>query len=85
VHKNFGAHVSYTVLKRRYEELLNRRNQLVKDLTGVEEVEQSLVRPASVKAFLLLLLNYTLFAGKNSKTVYLLWLLGLQDLDELGE
>jgi len=33
----------------------------------------------------LLILGYTLFAGKNSKTINLLWLLALQDLDSLGD
>jgi len=46
-------------------------------------VEQSVVRTACVKAFSLLILGYTLFVGKNSKTVNLLWLLALQDLDML--
>jgi len=78
VNKHFGAHVSYTTLKRRYEELLNRCNQLVEDLLEAKEVEQSVVRPAYVKAFLLLLLGYTLFADKNNKTINLSWLLALQ-------
>jgi hypothetical protein len=64
---------------------LNRCNQLVEDLSGEDEVEQTRVRPACVKAFLLLLLSYTLFARKNSNTVNLLWLLAIQNLDELGE
>jgi len=86
VNKHYGAHVSYTALKQRYEELLNRCNQLVDDLLEEEEeVEQSLVRPACVKAFLLLLLDYTLFVGKNSQTINLLWLLAIRNLDELGE
>jgi len=34
---------------------------------------------------LLLLLGYTLFAGKNNKTINLLWLLAIRNLDELGE
>jgi len=34
--------------------------------------------------FLLLLFGYTLFAGKNSKTINLLWLLMIRNLDELG-
>ncbi|RHN49885.1 putative protein-serine/threonine phosphatase [Medicago truncatula] len=83
---NSGAYVTYTALKERYEQLLNRCNQLVgEDLSEEEEEEQRRVRPACVKAFLLLLLGYTLFAGKNSKTINLLWLLAIQNLDELGE
>jgi hypothetical protein len=85
VNKHFCVHVSYTALKQRYEELLNRSNQLVEDLSEEEEVEESLVRLACVKAFLLLLLGYTLFAGKNSKTVNLLWLLAIRNFDELGD
>jgi len=85
VNKHCGAHVSYTALKTRYEERLNRCNQLVEDLSEEEEVEKSVVRPACVKAILLLLLRYTLFASKTSKIVNLLWLLALQDLDELDE
>jgi len=83
--KHCGAHVSYTTLKRRYEELLNRCNQLVEPDTEEERAEKSVVRTTCVKAFFLLLLGYTLFAGKNSKIVNLLWLYVLQDLDELGE
>jgi len=85
VNKHLGAHVSYTTLKQCYEELLNTCNQLVEDLLEAEEVEQSLVRPVCVKAFLLLLLGCTLFAGKNNITVNLLWLLAIRNLDELGE
>jgi len=84
VDKHSGAHVSYTALKQRHEELLNRCNQLVGDDLSEEE-EQSRVRCACVKAFLLFLLGYTLFTGKNSKTINLLWLLAIQNLDELGE
>ena len=58
--------------------------QLVEPDTEDDEVEQSVVRIACVKAFLLLILGYTLFAGKNNKTVNLLWLLALQDLDTVG-
>jgi hypothetical protein len=86
VSNNSGAHVTITVLKERYEQLLNRCNQLVReDLSEEEEEEQSRIQPACVKAFLLLLLGYTLFAGKNSKTINLLWLLAIRNLDELGE
>jgi len=85
MNKHCGAHVSYTKLKKRYEELLNRCNQLVEPDTEEEHTEQAVVRTACVKAFLLLLLGYTLFASKNIKTINLMWLLALQDLDELGE
>jgi len=34
---------------------------------------------------LLLLLGYTIFAGKNNINVNMLWLLTLQDLDRLGD
>jgi len=50
-----------------------------------EEADQKVVRPACVKAFLLLFLGYTLFAGKNSKIVNLLWLLALYNLEDLDE
>jgi len=33
---------------------------------------------------LLLLLSYTLFAGKNSKTINLLWMLAIRDLVNIG-
>jgi len=39
---------------------------------------------ACIKAFLLLLLGWTIFSAKNSKNINLLWLLALQDKDELG-
>jgi len=77
---NSGAFVTYTALKHRYEHLLNRCNQLVEE----EEQELSRVRPACVKAFLLLLLGYTLFAGKNNKTINLLWMLATRDLANMG-
>ena len=83
VNKHLGGHGSYRALKQSYEELLNRCNQLVEDFS--EEEEQGRVRPACVKAFLVLLLGYTIFASKNSKTVNMLWLLAIQNLDELGE
>ena len=50
-----------------------------------EEEEQRRVQPACVKAFLLLLLSYTLFVSKNSKTINLMWLFAIRNLDELGE
>jgi len=85
VNKHCGAHVSYTTLKQHYEEMLNRCNQLADDLSEEEEVKQSLVRPACITAFLLFFLDYTIFANKNSKTINQLWLLALQNLDELDE
>ena len=33
---------------------------------------------------MLLLLGYTLFAGKNSKTINLLWMLAIRDLANIG-
>jgi len=82
--KQSGSHVSFGVLKRRYEELLNRCNQLVEIDTDEEQHERALVRLACIKAFLLLLLGWTIFSAKNSKNINLLWLLVLQDMDELG-
>jgi len=57
---------------------------LGEDLSDEEEEELSLNRPACVRAFLLLLLDYTLFAGKNNKTINLLWMLAIRNLDDLG-
>ena len=63
-----AAHISFGKLKRRYEELLNRCNQLLEP--DIEEYEeQGKVRLACIKAFLLLLLGWTLFAGKNSRSI----------------
>jgi len=83
VGKQGAAHISFGVLKRRYEELLNRCNQLFEPDTQEEQDEQAQVRLACIKAFLLLLLGWTIFSGKNSKNINLLWLLALQDMDEL--
>ena len=55
------------MLKRRYEELLNRCNQLVEIDTEEEQDERAQVRLACVKAFMLLLLGWTIFSGKNNK------------------
>jgi len=73
VHGNSGAFITYTALKKQYETLSSRCNHLgdEEDLSEEEE-ELSCVRPACVKTFLLLLLGYILFAGKNSKTISLL-------------
>jgi len=82
---DFGACVTYTALKERYEHLLNRCNHLLgEDLSEEEEEELSHIRLACVKAFLLLLLGYTLFAGKNSKTISLLWMVAIRDLPNIG-
>jgi len=67
----------------RYEELLNRCNRLLELDTQDEQDERAQVRLACIKAFLLLLLGWTIFSGKNSKNINLLWLLALQDMDEL--
>jgi len=80
VNNNSGAFVTYTALKHRYEHLLNKCNQLGEE----EEQELSRVRPVCVKAFLLLLLGYTLFVGMNNKTINLLWMLTIRDLDNIG-
>jgi len=61
----WGVFFSYTHLKRCYEGLLNRCNQLL-DPADVEEAEEhSVVRTACIKAFLLLLLGYTIFAART--------------------
>jgi len=65
-----AAHVNFGKLKRWYEELLNRCHQLLEPDTEEVYEEQGQVRLACIKAFLLLLLCWTLFA--------------LQDMDELG-
>jgi hypothetical protein len=85
VKKQCGGYVSYTKLKRYYERLLNRCNQLQELVDKEEAEEQSSVRTACIKVFLLLLLGYTIFVGKNNTSVNLLWLLALQDLDRLGD
>jgi hypothetical protein len=50
-----------------------------------EGMEQSVVMTACIKMFLLLLLGYTIFAGKNSRSVNQLWFLPFQDFDKLGD
>ena len=62
---------------------MNRCNQLLEPGTHEEQDEQGQVRLAWIKAFLLLLLGWTIFSGKNSKNINLLWLLALQGMDEL--
>jgi len=62
---------------------LNRCNQLLEIDTQEEQDERAHVRLACIKAFLLLLLGSTIFFGKNNKNINLLWLLALQDMDEL--
>jgi len=52
-----AAHVNFGKLKRWYEELLNRCNQLFEPNTEEESEEQGKVRLACIKAFLLLLLG----------------------------
>lgn len=81
--KQGAAHVSFGVLKRCYEELLNRCNQLLVNDTQKEQDERAEVRLACIKAFLLLLLGWTIFSRKNSKNINHLWLLAMQDMDEL--
>jgi len=82
VSNNSGVFVTYMALKERYEHLLNRCNHLLGE--DLSEEELSRIRPACVMVFLLLLLGYTLFAGKNSKTINLLWMLAIRDLAEIG-
>jgi len=79
---DFGACVTYTTLKERYEHLLNRCNHLLGE--DLSEEELSRIRPACAKVLLLLLLGYTLFAGKNSKTISLLWMVVIRDLPNIG-
>jgi len=63
------AHVSFGVLKRRYKELLNRCNQLFEPDTQEEQDERAQVRLACIKAFLLLLLGWTIFSARTTKTL----------------
>jgi len=85
VSNNSGAFVTYTALKERYEHMLNRCNHLLReDLSEEEEEELSRIRPTCVKAFLLLLLGYTIFVSKNNKTINLLWMLAIRDLANIG-
>ena len=79
------AYVSFTKLKRPYEKLLQRCNQLIEFDTEEEHANQAEVRIACIKAFLLLLLGYTIFAGKISRSINLLWLRALQDMDDLSD
>ena len=85
VSNNSGAFVTYTVLKERYEHMLNKCNHFPgEDLSEEEEQKLSRIRPTCVDAFLLLLLGYTLFVDKNSKTINMLWMLAIRDLAEIG-
>ena len=52
-----AAHVSFGKLKRRYEELLNRCNQLFEPNTKEVYEEQGKVRLTYIKEFLLFLLG----------------------------
>jgi len=67
--KQGDAHVSFGVLKRCYEELLNRCNQLLVRDTQEEQDERAQVRLTCIKAFLLLLLGWIIFSGKNKNTL----------------
>jgi len=73
--KQGAAHIRFGVLKRLYEELLNRCNQLLEIDTHEEQDERVHVRLACIKAFLLLLLGWTIFSNKNNKNINLMWLL----------
>jgi len=55
--KQGAAHVSFGVLKRRYEELLNRCYQLLEPDTQEEQDERAQVRLACIKVFLLLYMD----------------------------
>jgi len=85
VEKQGVAHVSFGKLKRLYEELLHMCNQLIKPDTEEEHAKQAEVRMTCIEAFLLLLLGWTLFAGKNNKSINLLRLRALQDIDDLSD
>jgi len=59
--KQGAAHVSFGVLKKHYKELLNMCNQLLEPDTHEEQDERAQVKLACIKAFLLLLLGWTIF------------------------
>lgn len=71
VKNQWGSYVSFTRLKERYERPLNRCNQF-EEPADEEEGEETLVRNACIKTFLLLLVGYTIFANKNNKNVSLI-------------
>ena len=85
VAKQGVAHVSFGKLERRYEKLLHRCNQLIEPDTKEEHAEQDEVRMACINAFMLILHGWTIFAGKNSRSINLLWLRVLQDIDDLSD
>jgi len=67
--KQGAARVSFGVLKRRYEELLNRCNHLLEIDTQEEQDERAHVRLACIKAFLLLLFGWTFFPSRTAKSL----------------
>jgi len=87
VTKQWGGYVSINYLKECYERLLNMCNRLEHpaDDEQEKEKEQGLARNTCIKAFLLLLVGYTIFTNKNNKCVHLIRLKQFQDLDTLDE
>jgi hypothetical protein len=67
VARQCAAHISFSVLRRRYKELLNRCNQLLEPDTQEEQNEQAQVMMTCIKAFLLLFLGWTIFPARTSK------------------
>lgn len=55
--------------------MLNRCTQPVEPATDEEKEEKSAVRTACIKAFLLLLLGYTIFSDKNRTAEELIFFL----------
>jgi len=77
----WGANISIPNLKKLYDRLLNKCNQL-EDPTDEEGEDEEFckTREYCIKAFLLSLVCVTIFANKNNKHVNVIWMKGMQDL-----
>ena len=72
VTKKWGGYVTITHLKESYDRLLNKCNQLEQFGDEEEVEEQEIDTTICIKAFLLLLVDLTIFADNNSKNIHLI-------------
>ena len=81
----YGAHISYPVLKRLYEEHLTEARRLDDPHTREERQERDRMRQWYVRSFLLYLVGCTLFTNKTNRHIDLIYLDCMADLNAIGK
>jgi len=81
----YGAHISYPILKRLYEEHLTEARRLDDPQTREERLERDRRRQWCVTSFLLYLVGSALFTNNTNRHIDLIYLDYMEDLNAIGK